>query len=98
MSGIGNVKAWSMTAMAMAAGSLLFSGAPARAYDLNHCNQLLPTSAVQTFSMIGGEARFGDDAPFGEAVICWSPAGRVAVIGKLYASLLCLPFRPCDPL
>jgi len=101
MSGIRKLKAWSMTAMAIAAGSLLSSGVPAHAYDLNSCNQLLPTSAVQRFSINGGGADFGDDGhfgghPFGDAVICWSPAGRVAVIGKLYADLLCLPFRPCD--
>jgi len=103
MSGIRKLKAWSLAMMAIAAGSLLSLGMPAHAYDLNSCNQLLPTSAVQRFSMDGGGADFGDDAhfgghPFGDAVICWSPAGRVAVIGKLYADVFCPPFRPCDPL
>jgi hypothetical protein len=93
----------SLSAIATLAGSVLCLGAPAQAYDLSSCNQLLPTSAVQRFSVDGGGADFGDDAhlgghPFGDAVICWSPAGRVAVIGKLYADDLCLPFRPCDPL
>ena len=32
------------------------------------------------------------------AAICWSPSSRVAVIGKLYASQFCGPFRTCDEL
>jgi len=98
-----NLKARSPSGIATIAGSLMCLIAPAQAYDLNSCNQLLPTSAVQRFSTEGGGADFGDEPhlggqPLGDAVICWSPAGRVAVIGKLYADDLCLPFRPCDPL
>jgi hypothetical protein len=36
--------------------------------------------------------------PLGTAAVCWSPGGRVGLIGKLFADNPCLPFRPCTPL
>jgi hypothetical protein len=84
---------------ALAAASLLLSAAPARAYDLGDCNQLLATDAMQQFTMHGENVDFAADfMPFGRAAICWSQSSRVAVIGKLYASQFCGPFRPCDEL
>jgi len=89
--------------MTIAAGSLLSLRGPAQAYDLSSCNRVVDTFAIQQFTINGGAADFGDEphilgGPVGTAVICWSPGGRVAVIGQVYADNLCLPLRPCTPL
>ena len=94
---------WAAPLAAAVSGLFLYSASPARAYDLNDCNRVLATFAIQQFSINGGGADFGDlphlgGGPLGTAVICWSPGGRVAVIGKLFADDLCLPFRDCTPL
>ena len=97
---IGN---WAASLAAAISGMFLCSAPPAHAYDLNDCNRVVDTFAIQQFSINGGGADFGDlphlgGAPLGTAVVCWSPGGRVAVIGKLFADNLCVPFRECTPL
>jgi hypothetical protein len=96
-------RAQSLTVLAVTVVSLFSLSVAARAYDMNDCTRLLDTFAMQQFSIEAGGADFGDlphlgGAPLGTAAICWSPGGRVGIIGKLFADNLCLPFRPCTPI
>jgi hypothetical protein len=84
---------------------LLAGAAPASAFDQQDCYRQLGRTnvvSIQSFSIEAGDADFGDElhlfgAPQGDAVVCWSGDGRVAVIGKIYAVNLCLPLRECEP-
>jgi hypothetical protein len=103
MHGITGLIARVLMAAGLAAGSLLSLRASAHAYDINDCNRVVDTFAIQQFSIEGGGVDFGDlphlaGNPVGTAVVCWSPGGRVAIIGKLFADDLCLPFQSCIPL
>jgi hypothetical protein len=65
----------------------------AQAYDSSTCNGLFGGANVSRTDRIKinyGHADFGDDlhvfgGPGGDAVICWSIDGRVAVRGKLFS-------------
>ena len=59
MPGLRRLKVFSL--IALAAGSLLLLGTPARAYDLGDCNQLLATDAMQQFTMHGENVDFAAD-------------------------------------
>jgi len=59
----------------------------------NDCDRIFGSAnieKVEIFMMNGGVVDFGDEPhlagqPQGDAIICWSIDGRVAVIGKLYS-------------
>jgi hypothetical protein len=89
-----------LSAMALAVGSLLSFVMSAQAYDLNSCNRVVDTFAIQQFTVDTAQADLGDDLwvgrPVGTAAICWSPGGRVAFVGKLYAQ--CPFLSECDNL
>ena len=65
----------------------------AHAYDQITCNGIFASAnveKVEAFKVNGGDVDFGDDlhlvgSPQGDAVVCWSIDGRVAVKGKLYS-------------
>lgn len=70
-----------------------FGAGATRAYDENDCDRMFGSANVEkvkTFKMEASHADFGDEphlggGPLGNAVICWSIDGRVAVKGKLYS-------------
>lgn len=85
-----------ITALALGAGALVASAAPARAYDRGTCESAIGSTNVFAVDTIRidtgteGHVDFGDDAhwggtPHGTAVVCWGRNGIAAVIGKLFA-------------
>lgn len=72
------------------------TGGSASRYDKNDCDRMFGSANVEKVTLVninGGNADFGDDphlfgAPSGNAVLCWSIDGRVAVKGRLYADSL----------
>lgn len=68
----------------------------AKGYDRGDCNRMFGSAnvvKVQPFKIDTNNVDFGDEphfggAPHGNAVLCWSVDGRVAVKGKLYSDNL----------
>jgi hypothetical protein len=96
MSGMGKWMVRLLSAMVMAAGSLVSLADPAQAYDFGDCAYLFGAANVFRADQFyidtgwGGLVDFGDDphlfgGPQGRAVVCWSIDGRVAIRGRVYA-------------
>lgn len=83
------------TIAAATSAILLAATGSAQAYDRDRCNTLFAeanVAKVEKFRASAGQVDFGDNphmfgSPFGDAVVCWSVDGRVAVVGKVYADV-----------
>src|SRR5215471_3107470 len=79
--------------MTIAAGALVASASPSRAFDHGDCYVVFAAAnvaRVAPFKIEAGKADFGDHphllgSPQGNAVNCWSTDGRVAVKGYVFA-------------
>lgn len=64
--------------------------------DKSDCDRIFGSAnieKIETFRINGGRVDFGDDLhvagqPLGDAVVCWSIDGRVAVKGRLFSDSL----------
>jgi hypothetical protein len=82
-----------VAAMAATVGSLALLAGPAQAYDRGNCDRAFGAANVVDVDYIrkdNGTVDFGDilhlgGAPQGNAVVCWTAMGGVAVIGRVFA-------------
>ena len=82
-----------LVSLTMALGALVAWTSPSGAFDHGDCYVVFAAANVAKVTSLkieGGGADFGDDphllgSPQGNAVVCWSTDGRVAVKGYLFA-------------
>jgi hypothetical protein len=83
-----------LTAVAAVAGSLVTLAGPAQAYDKGTCERGFGAGNVLDVDTIRVDTTYADlgdlphgglaSGPRGDAVVCWSTDGRVAVVGRVF--------------